>query len=339
MSKSEFYTIGPTGAFAKLESLKEATEALEGSGYVWFNYIKASREELNELAIPLGLHPLSIEDCTLGSQVPKMDELPNYAFIVFNALNYNGEEIMSDEVDLFIGKNFLVTVSGYSDLSRFPLEGINAVIERNLPVVSRGPAWLMHLVLDFVVDQVADTIDAEEEDIDRAEEAILDSPGAFDPSKLLYLRRNLLALRKSLFHEREILIKISRNECEWIPEKATVHYRDIYDHLSNFLEMTESKRDNVTSLMELYASMLNNQMARDSNQTNASVRRLTLITTIFMPLTLLAGIFGMSEWSMMTGPENWRIAYPYFGIAALIIGAASYILIRWLEKRDRKKFL
>lgn len=75
--------------------------------------------------------------------------------------------------------------------------------------------------------------------------------------------------------------------------------------------MTESNRDNVTSLMELYASMLNNKMARDSNQTNATVRRLTFITTIFMPLTLLAGIFGMSEWTLMTGGEdNLRHSYP-----------------------------
>ena len=129
---------------------------------------------------------------------------------------------------------------------------------------------------------------------------------------LTYLRRSLLGLRKSLFYEREILVKISRNDCEWVPEKASVHYRDIFDHLSNFLEMTESHRDNVTSLMELYASMLNNQMARDSNQTNATVRRLTLITTIFMPLTLLAGIFGMSEWTVMTGGEaNISPLLPY----------------------------
>ena len=125
-----------------------------------------------------------------------------------------------------------------------------------------------------------------------------------------------------------------------MPEKASVHYRDIFDHLSNFLEMTESHRDNVTSLMELYASMLNNQMARDSNQTNATVRRLTLITTIFMPLTLLAGIFGMSEWTVMTGGEaNIRHSYPIFAAIMIAIGLANFLLIRWLERRDWKKFL
>lgn len=339
MGNSEFYRIAAPGVMEKLGTLKEATEALNGDGYVWFNFRKASREDLSELITPLGIHPLSIEDCTDDAQVPKMDELGSYTFIVFNALYYENEELLSDEVDLFIGRNFLVTVSGYSEKSRVPLEGLNAVLERNLTGLTRGPAWLMHIILDYIVDQMADAVDRAEDDIDQAEETILEAPSVFNPSKLIYLRRNLLSLRKSLFHEREILTKISRNDCEWVPDKATVHYRDIYDHISNFLEMTESHRDNVTSLMELYASMLNNQMARDSNQTNAAVRRLTLITTIFMPLTLLAGIFGMSEWSMMTGPENWRRAYPLFGVFMLLIGIGNFILIKWLERRDWKRQL
>jgi magnesium transporter len=245
---------------------------------------------------------------------------------------------MSDEVDLFIGENFIVSVSGYSESSQFPIKGIQSAIERNISAVKRGPAWLMHIILDYVVDQMADVVEKAEADLDRAEEEILASPAVFDPSRLIYLRRNLLALRKILFHEREILTKISRNDCEWVPEKATVHYRDIFDHLSNFLEMTESNRDNVTSLMELYASMLNNQMARASNQTNATVRRLTFITTIFMPLTLIAGIFGMSEWTVITGgEEHIRPSFLIFAGAMVLIGVINFLFINWLERRGRKK--
>ena len=88
--------------------------------------------------------------------------------------------------------------------------------------------------------------------------------------------------------------------------------------------------------MEMYLSMLNNQMAKAANETNVTVRRLTFITTIFMPLTLLAGIGGMSEWSMMTGPANWTIAYPAFLFAMVVIGFANYYLFHWLEKRRRR---
>lgn len=340
MATSEFYHISFDGNLEKISTLEGAVSAMKDDGYIWLNYRKASRDQLSELTEPLGIHPLSIEDCTDENQVPKLDEFPKYAFIVFNALRYEQEQLMSDEVDLFIGEKFLVTVSGYSETTRYPIDGIETIIGRNIAAVRRGPAWLMHIILDFIVDQMADAVDKAEDDIDHAEEIILESPATFDPSMLTYLRRNLLGLRKSLFHEREILVKISRNDCEWVPEKASVHYRDIFDHLSNFLEMTESHRDNVTSLMELYASMLSNQMARDSNQTNATVRRLTLITTIFMPLTLLAGIFGMSEWTVMSGgEENIRRSYPMFGAIMAVIGLANFLFIRWLERRDWKKFL
>ena len=126
---------------------------------------------------------------------------------------------------------------------------------------------------------------------------------------------------------------IDPKDCPFISEKAIFFYRDIYDHLSKFFELTEAFRDTVTSLMEMYLSMLNNQMALAANQTNATVRRLTFITTIFMPLTLLAGIGGMSEYSMMTGPQNWRIAYPLFILGMIVLGVCSYFFLKWLEKR------
>jgi magnesium transporter len=89
--------------------------------------------------------------------------------------------------------------------------------------------------------------------------------------------------------------------------------------------------------MEMYLSMLNNQMTKAANETNTTVRRLTIITTICMPLTLPAGIGGMSEWSMMTGPEHWRIAYPAFLLAMVVIGLGNYCLLTWLEKRSGRR--
>jgi magnesium transporter len=334
MRTISYYHILTPGEMAPLNNLEEALKAMHRGGYVWFDFCKASREDLSVLSEPLGLDPLSIEDCTDENQVPKIEDFDNYSFVIINALHYKNYELIADEVDIFTGKNFIITVSGYADDTVFPLTGLETLVRKNLQSVKAGPASLMHLVIDNIVDNMAPSIESMEEEIDVAEEAILDSPADFDASKLIYLRRNLLALRKSLFHEREILLKIVRNDCSFIPEKMTTPFRDIYDHISNFFEMTESNRDNVTGLMELYASMLNNKMAHDSNQTNASVRRLTLITTIFMPLTLIAGIFGMSEWTMMTGPDRWRISYLIFGGALALLGAASYILLKWLERKD-----
>jgi magnesium transporter len=189
MMKSDFLWVLPDGTLESLDSLENATKKIGEPGFVWFNFVKASREELSELSAPLGLHPLSIEDCTDETQVPKMDEFPNYTFIVFNALRYDPEELISDEVDFFIGSNFLVTVSGYADYTQFPINGIMPVVERNNSAVKKGPAWLMHLIMDYMVDNMANVVEQAEVDIDKAEEKILDSPSALIRHGSTYLRR------------------------------------------------------------------------------------------------------------------------------------------------------
>ena len=147
-------------------------------------------------------------------------------------------------------------------------------------------------------------IEALEDELAEAEDAVLERPVEFDPKSLQHIRRALVTLRKCLFHEREVFVKICRKDCPLIPDKAIFHYRDVYDHLTRFFELTETLRDVATSLMEIDLSLRSNEMSRAANRTNRSVRRLTFITTIFLPLSLLAGVGGMSEWSMMTGPAN-----------------------------------
>jgi magnesium transporter len=336
MSDSNFFHISPTGALTSLPNLAEALAMRKEGGYIWLNYSQPSKEALTALIEPLGLHPLSIEDCLDESQIPKIEDYTKHTFLIFNAYKYKRDDLAIYEIDMFVGDDFLITVAPYDEQGKPLLNNLEHFVDRDGENAGLGPAFLAHVILDFVVDQKFIAIEALEEQINNTEDQIMISPGEYDPSDLLQLRRDLLKLRKSLFHEREILVKISRKDCRFIPEKALFYYRDIYDHLTKFFELTESSRDIVTSLMEMYLSMLNNQMAKSANETNATVRRLTFITTIFMPLSLLAGIGGMSEWSMMTGPENWRIAYPLFLLAMAILGFSTYFLLTWSEKRRRQ---
>lgn len=332
MSESRFYHISDDGKLARVTTLAEALEAARIGGFAWLDYRQPTKEELSTLIDPLNLHPLSIEDCTDRNQVPKIEDFPENTFIIFNAFSYAHKQLFVDEVDLFIGERFLITVSGFDAEARRPLHDIERIVELDIESARQGPAFLMHVILDHIVDQKFVAIETLEDQLDATEEKMLADPAGFSPAEMLNLRRDLLALRKSLFHEREILVKICRKDCPFISEKAIFHYRDIYDHLAKFFELTEAYRDILTSLMELYTSMLNNLMAKTANETNMTVRRLTFITTIFMPLTLLAGIGGMSEWSMMTGPENWRIAYPAFLLAMAVIGIANYYLLKRIDK-------
>ncbi|MFH1446607.1 MAG: magnesium transporter CorA family protein, partial [Chloroflexota bacterium] len=287
-SESRFFHISKTGKLDTIPSLTSALAATSNSGYIWLDYCQPSKEELFTLIQPLGLHPLSIEDCTHENQLPKMDDFRSHTFMIFNAYEYTTEALIVNEVDVFIGTNFLITVSGRDSKNQPILKGIEKLVELESDLVQHGPAFLLHIIMDKIVDQKFLAIETIEEELDQEEEVILTDLAKFDPSTLLHLRKDLLAIRKNLFHEREILGKIARKDSPFIPEKAIYFYRDIHDHLSKFYELTESSRDLVTILMEMYLSMLNNQMSKAANQTNAIVRRLTLITTIFMPLTLIS---------------------------------------------------
>ena len=337
MSESLFYHISEAGELSHVATADAALAAAKDGGFVWLHYSQATKEELSNLIEPLGLHPLSIEDCFDENEIPKIEDFPRSTFILFNCFDYSNRELSIGEIDLFIGANYLVTVSLRHAENRRLLEGIEHLVETNFESVRQGPSFLMHVILDLVVDQKFAAIEALEDELDAVEGALLADASSFNPAELIRFRRYLLSLRKSLFHEREILAKICRKDYPFIAEDAIFHYRDISDHLVRFFELTESYRDMVTSLMEMYLSMLNNQMAKAANETNGTVRRLTIITTIFMPLTLLAGIGGMSEWSMMIGPENWRIGYPTFLLAMAVIGVSNYYLLKWLEKRNRRR--
>ncbi|MEI6056981.1 MAG: CorA family divalent cation transporter, partial [Lentisphaerota bacterium] len=247
------------------------------------------------------------------------------------------KKLMINEINLFIGKNFLVTVYRRGPNGEKLLDGIEHLVVNDIGNIKQGPSFLMHVVIDYIVDKKFEAIETLEIELENAEETMLLNPSNFNLVDLLHLRHDLLALRKSLIHEREIFVKICRKDCPFITEKAIYHYRDIYDHLAKILELTETFREIVTSLMEIHLSLLNNQMAKAANQTNSTVRRLTFITTIFMPLTLLAGIGGMSEWSMMTTPANWKISYPAFLLGMIIIGIGTYFLLKRLEKIPTSK--
>jgi magnesium transporter len=281
----------------------------------------------------LGLHPLSIEDCFDDEQIPKVDLLPSNTFILFNAWIYRQHELAIDEVDFFLGKNFLVSVHRNDAEQRVIGPKILEVIQRDWESVRRGPDFLLQVILDHIVDDKFRAIEAVQEELDVVEEEILADPAHFHPERLLHLRRRLLTLRKSLVHERELLVRLCRRDSPFISEQAVYHYRDIYDHLSRFFEVAEICREMVSSHMEMYLSLINNRMTVVANQTNRVMKRLTWVNTIFMPLTLLAGIGGMSEWSMMTGSENWKISYPAFLLLMAVLGLGNFLLLRWIDRR------
>ena len=337
MGAGRFFSIASGKGLEKAETLPEILRLRQGDGFIWLDYMDPSREELTAVGAALGLHPLAIEDCLDEDQVPKIEEFPNHTFILFNRYRHADGAAVVDEVNFFLGEKFLVSVHSHGRGEDALAARLETTVQRDLDQARGGADFLLEVILDDIVDEKFAAIETLQDQLDTAEEEILQGRADFKPAKLMHLRRNLLVLRKSLVYEREILVKMCRRDSPFITEKAIYEFRDIYDHLAKFFEVIEICRELIATIMEIHLSMINNQMAMVANKTNWVVRRLTLITTVFMPLTMLAGIGGMSEWTMMTGGQNWRIAYPAFMTAMAVVGVANYYLLRWFDARDSKR--
>ncbi|MBN1337347.1 MAG: magnesium transporter CorA family protein [Deltaproteobacteria bacterium] len=330
MSRIRCFVVAQKGRLPNLDTLDETLAAWRGGRIVWIDLEKPERADLDALAEPLGLHPLAIEDCLDEDQVPKIEAYTTHTFLIFNSFRYAEGYLEVHEIDAFVGKGFLLTVHRGPGTD----VGLMDSAAAEHACLEKGADFLLHAVMDHVVDRKLGAIEGIQDEIDLVEDRILGDIATFQPQDLLRLRRSLLALRKSLFHEREILVRICRGDSPWIGERAVVHFRDVYDHLARYFEVTEIGREMIANLMEIYLSMLNNRMAALANRTNRVMRRLTVIMTVFMPLTLLAGICGMSEWTMMTGgPDHWRLAYPAFLLGMGAIGFATYRLLGWIDRR------
>ncbi len=330
MSAHRYLIIADTGEMTEAPSAEAALAARGPGTYLWFDLVKPSREELLALAKPLGLHPLAIEDCLDDDQIPKLEDFADNTFILFNRYHYKDRTLSVEEIDFFLGRDYLVSVAAHAnDLKAH--HALEAAVQHEPGALARGPDFLLHVILDQIVDDKLRTIEAVQDDLDHVEESILAKSPSFSPAAVLRLRRELLALRKSLFHEREILVKVCRRDSPFVSEKAIYRFRDIYDHLVKFVEVVEICREMIASLMELHLSLVNNELGHTANRTGEVVRRLTIITTVFMPLSFLAGVGGMSEWSMMTGAENWWFSYPLFLLACAGLGFITYKVLKYLD--------
>ena len=330
-SYTRFFFINPVGELSLVSSLQDALSATKDGGYMWLDYCDPQKEDLLPLVNELSIHPLSIEDSLNEEQLPKLDLFPTYSFMIFNIFESTPEELLAHELDLAIGKNFVISITHRDSQNQPLLLGIERLVERESQKVRNGPSFMLHQLIDIVVDRKFQAIDRIEIKLDKDEDEILQGSPDFDLSRLMDSRRDLMTIRKSVFYEREVLSKLIRQDSHFVAEKSLVFFRDVYDHLSRYYEISETARDQVTSLMEIHLSLMSNNMAATSNRTNAIMRRLTLISSIFMPLTLISGIGGMSEYTMMVGQENWKIGYLVLLLVMVVVAVANFLLLRRME--------
>lgn len=309
-------TIAVTNQFQLVKDVDARN--LPNGDYQWFwlDFNQPTDEEIDLLREPFHFHPLAIEDCIHHLQRPKMDYYDGYAFFVTQALNE--KSIIREEIDFFLSRNYCVT------FHHKPASIIDQVWERLLQsgnLEKWDPSHVLYHCLDSMVDnyfphvnQIDDNLNEIDENSNgRSMEALL--------KDLFDTRHDLLSLRHTITPMRDLLYRIINSQRLTSIEGKIAYFSDIYDHLLKLTEMVEASRELTTDIRDSYISL-------NSNEANHVMKVLTVITTIFMPLTFIVGIYGMNFRFM---PElNWK--YGYFGALFLMLVIAVWMTVLFNKK-------
>ena len=291
----------------------------------WVELDERSDEGTAFMEATLGIHPLAIEDVWNDVSLPKVEDFGDYVQIIIHGIREDDRSskdvpLELAELDVLIGKNFVVTHA--HDEKICAVTPIQAEILRNPRLLKKGPAFVAHALMDRMVDEYMPLIDRFDDQIEDIETQILEGTQKSDRQvipKIIRIKRSLQMLRRTTIYQREILLRLARAEFDEIPRELVPFYRDVYDHFARVTELVDSYRELVSSLLEAQFSMQSNRM-------NEIMKRLTIISTIMLPLSLVAGIYGMNFKHM---PElEWLWGYPFaLGVMATI--AAS--IVTWFR--------
>lgn len=256
---------------------------------IWVSLESATDKELLQvLDQTFHFHPLAIEDClSTGYQIAKIDDFKEYIFILVNALKplQESQELNTLELNIFLGHNFIV--SCYTDDIMPPVERVWRRLERDSRLYAHGPDFLCHALVDTLVDEYMPVIDKMENEIEWLEDKVLEKPNPETLANLLTLKHSIMSLRRVIAPLREVINRLARDEYPQIESQTRIYFRDVYDHVIWILEISDSIRDIVSGGMDIY---LNSTSLR----LNEVMKALTIVSTIFLPLSFVAGVFGMN---------------------------------------------
>ncbi len=262
-------------------------------------------ETIRTLGEVFGLHRLALEDVLSVHQRPKIEQYGEYYFIVTRMVRL-GEHLETEQLSLFLGKNFILTFQ-----EGRPGDYLNLIRERIRQKGGRireaGLDYLAYALLDAIVDCYFPILEEYGERLEAFEDEILTRPYGDTVARIHEIKRNLLTLRRAIWPQRETFNTLLRDELPLVTSETRLYLRDCYDHVTQLIDLIETYRELGADLIDVYLSSI-------SNRTNEIMRVLTVISTIFIPLTFIAGVYGMnfnssaSPWNM---PElNWFWGYP-----------------------------
>lgn len=291
---------------------------------LWLDFETESAHTCEPVLRQFGFHPLAIDDALQESHIPKVDDWGEYLYIALHALQYNltKGELITEEVDIFLGANYIVT---HHDAHIPAIDQIRKQLQRDTRLTQVHPARLTYLLADEIINGHMLIFDEMEEIINALEDRLFAPKFDANLEQIFTLKRSLLILRRILAPQRETINRLARNQYAVIPESESVYFRDIYDHLVRLYDITESARDLLGSTLDTYLSVVNNRM-------NEIMKTLTIITTLFMPLSFLTGFFGMNFFEPYYPLPAWT-QLPAFALTLIIMLATPFLMFFWMRRR------
>ena len=290
----------------------------------------AEPDTMHALGIVFGLHQLALEDVINTGQRPKVEDYKEQLFVVMAhpVIEADDTSIRIDQLSLFIGHNYVIS---FHPGERDPFSLIRQHLRDHVGRIrGRGADYLLYTLIDMVVDEGFPVLEWFGDEVEQLEQELFDAPTSSSLRRLHQLKRTLLILRRMLWPQREVLGSFVRNENAFISDENQIYYRDCYDHTIQIMDLIETYRDMVTGLLDVYLSNV-------SSRLNEIMRMLTIIATIFIPLTFIVGVYGMNfgndrnPWAM---PElRWYYGYPLVWLVMIVIVVGMLIYFKrrkWL---------
>lgn len=312
----------------EVRSIEETFPYRDESTVTWIHVTGLHDVELlQRLGEHFGLHPLALEDVLNTGQRPKIEDYEGHRFIVMRELHWDGS-VETEQVSLFLAKNCLITIQeAAGDL----FESVRERLRKGKGRIRKmGADYLAYALMDALVDGFFPVLEKFGERIEELEEAVVTTPSRETLQDIRALRRDLLVLRRTAWPQREVVNGMQREDSPLIRKETRPYLRDLYDHTIQIMDMIETYRELAAGMLEVYLSSV-------SNRLNEVIKVLTMVATIFIPLTFIVGVYGMnfntevSPWNM---PElNWYYGYPVVLLCMLAMAIGMLVYFRrknWL---------
>ncbi|MFH1834908.1 MAG: magnesium/cobalt transporter CorA [Methanobacteriota archaeon] len=284
-------------------------------------------EVIEKLGNHFDIHPLVLEDILNTNQRPKMEDMEAYLFIVLKMLHTDDKmnEINSEQVSIILGPNYVISFQEKEGDIFDPLR--DRIRNAKGRIRKKGPDYLAYSLIDLIVDHYFAILEKFGEKIEGLEEALVEDPKPSTLQGIHHLKREMIFLRKSVWPLRELISGLERSESPLIEESTAIYLRDVYDHTIQVIDTVETFRDMVSGMLDTYLSSISNRM-------NEVMKVLTIIATVFIPLTFIAGIYGMNfnvDASPLNMPElNWYFGYPAVWTIML---ATTLVMLTYFKRR------